>query len=195
MDWLGIPLLILAARHGAIDEWMGILIRDRLSWLRFLDFSLGAPAPDRNMIGIFRERLTAAGAMEDLLVVFDHALDEADYRATGGQVVDSTLVPVPRQHHDAREREAIRAGRRKPLGKATQGLSTIAIPTFDYKNPIAIDRTYGFILRSAVTDTTCMNGTMLGHLMTCNNSGPEVWVDTARAIALEICNAIDGLAI
>ena len=51
--------------------------------------------------------------MEDLLVFFERALDEAGYRATGGQVADSTLVPVPRQHNDAHEREAIKAGRQQ----------------------------------------------------------------------------------
>ena len=35
---------------------MEFLIRDRLSWLRFLGFDLGAPTPDENTI-----RLSASG--------------------------------------------------------------------------------------------------------------------------------------
>ena len=38
-------VLILAAQHTVSDERMEFLIRDRLSWLRFLGFDLGAPTP------------------------------------------------------------------------------------------------------------------------------------------------------
>ena len=110
-------VLILAALHEASDERMEFLIRDRLSWLRFLRRDLGAPTPDRNTIWSFRERLTEAGAMKNVLVTFERVLGEAGYRATGGQVVDSTLVSAPRQHLDAREREAIRDGRRARSGR------------------------------------------------------------------------------
>ncbi len=36
---------------------MEFLIRDRLSWLRFLGFDLGAVTPDENTIRLFREKL------------------------------------------------------------------------------------------------------------------------------------------
>ena len=67
-------VLILAARHTVSDERMEFLIRDRLSWLRFLEFDLGAPTPDRNTIWTFRERLIRAGAMDKLFAVFDREL-------------------------------------------------------------------------------------------------------------------------
>ena len=57
-------VLILAARHTVSDERMEFLIRDRLSWLRFLGFDLGAPTPDRNTIWTFRERLVRKVAAE-----------------------------------------------------------------------------------------------------------------------------------
>ena len=63
-------VLILAARHTVSDERMAFLIRDRLSWLRFLGFDLGAPTPDRNTIWSYRERLVRAGAMDDLFAAF-----------------------------------------------------------------------------------------------------------------------------
>ena len=47
-------VLILAARHTVSDEQMEFLIRDRLRWLRFVGFDLGAPTPDRNSIWTFR---------------------------------------------------------------------------------------------------------------------------------------------
>ena len=90
-------VLILAAQHTVSDERMEFLIRDRLSWLRFLGFDLGAPTPDRNTIWTFRERLIRAGAMDDLFATFDRELRRSGYLAMGGQIVDATLVSAPKQ--------------------------------------------------------------------------------------------------
>ena len=90
-------ILILTARHTVSDERMEFLIRDRLSWLRFLGFDLGAPTPDRNTIWTFRERLTKAGAIDDLFVAFEGALRAAVYLPMSGQIVDASLVSAPRQ--------------------------------------------------------------------------------------------------
>jgi transposase, IS5 family len=50
------------------------LIRDRLSWLRFLGFDLGAPTPEANTIRLFRERLTEAKAIKVLFNAFDNRI-------------------------------------------------------------------------------------------------------------------------
>ena len=45
-----IKVLILAAQNTVSDARMEFLIRDRLSWLRFLGFKLGAATPDANTV-------------------------------------------------------------------------------------------------------------------------------------------------
>ena len=104
-------VLILAARHTVSDERIEFLIRDRLSWLRFLGFDLGAPTPDRNTIWTFRERLVRAGAMDDLFAAFDGELCRCGYLAMGGQIVDATLVLGPKQRNSDDEKAAIKAGK------------------------------------------------------------------------------------
>ena len=59
-------VLILTARNTVSDTRMEYLTRDRLSWLRFLDFDFGAPTPDANTIQLFREKLTEASDLEKL---------------------------------------------------------------------------------------------------------------------------------
>ena len=200
-------VLILAARHTVSDERMEFLIRDRLSWLRFLGFDLGAPTPDRNTIWTFRERLIRAGVMGDLFAAFDRELRHAGYLAMGGQIVDATLVSAPKQRNTEDEKEAIKAGRSasdiwpdqpaKAAQKDTQARWTvktgrrretsgslrrmpdIAIPVFGYKSHIAIDRAYGFIRSSVVTDAACHDGKMLRRLVTSDNLAAGVWADTA----------------
>ena len=103
--------LILAAQNNVADARMEYLIRDRLSWLRFPGFDLGAPTPDANTIRLFRERLTESKAITVLFDAFDHRLRTNGYlamgeasprfrrsegslerRSGGGQIVDATLV-------------------------------------------------------------------------------------------------------
>ncbi|WP_255530212.1 transposase [Novosphingobium sp. NBM11] len=72
-------VLILAAQNNVSDARMEYLIRDRLSWLRFLGFDLAAATPDANTIRMFRERLTHAGAMDPLFAAFDLELKTRGY--------------------------------------------------------------------------------------------------------------------
>lgn len=78
-----LKVLILAAQNNVSDARMEYLIRDRLSWLRFLGFDLGVPMPDANTIRLFRERLTEAGALDTLFADFDRQLKERGYLAMG----------------------------------------------------------------------------------------------------------------
>jgi IS5 family transposase len=122
-------VLILAAQNTVSDARMEFLIRDRLSWLRFLGFDLGAVTPDENTIRLFREKLTRAGAIDALFVAFDRQLRERGYlpmggtcqgssdaqhrwkAGGGGQIVDATLVAAPKQRNTAVEKDAIKAGK------------------------------------------------------------------------------------
>ena len=90
---------------------MEYLIRDRLSWLRFLGFDLGATTPDANTIRLFREKLTEVGALDTLFADFDRQLKERGYLAMGGQIVDATLVAAPKQRNIQAEKDAIKEGK------------------------------------------------------------------------------------
>ena len=73
--------LILQAQHNLSDARMEFMIRDRLSWMRFLGFDLGAPTPDENTIRHFRNRLTETGKVKRVMKAFDeYALDPENRR-------------------------------------------------------------------------------------------------------------------
>lgn len=199
-------VLILAAQNTVSDARMEFLIRDRLSWLRFLGFDLGAVTPDENTIRLFREKLTRAGALDALFAAFDRRLRERGYLPMGGQIVDATLVAAPKQRNTAAEKEAIKAGKRaaeiwpnqpakaaqkdtdarwtvkfakaRPLPGGRPGID-IAIPSFGYKSSIAICRRYGFIRAAKVTDGARFDGRMLRDVVTRDNTASDVWADTA----------------
>lgn len=106
-----LKVLVLAAQNNVADARMEYLIRDRLSWLRFLGFDLREPTPDANTIRLFREKLTEAGALDAVFTDFDQQLKERGYLAMGGQIADATLVAAPKQRDTAPEKDAIKAGK------------------------------------------------------------------------------------
>ena len=79
-------VLVLASMHNMSDEGMEFLIRDRLSWLRFLGFEIGEPTPDQKTICLLREKLTQSGAFKSLFAAFEEKLRERGYEPTGGQI-------------------------------------------------------------------------------------------------------------
>ncbi|WP_420408177.1 transposase [Hoeflea sp.] len=91
--------LILQAQHNLSDARMEFMIRDRLSWMRFLDFDLGAPRPDENTIRLFRNKLTETGALKRVMKAFDWQLQKKGYTPMSGQIVDASLVPAPKQRN------------------------------------------------------------------------------------------------
>ena len=71
--------LVLQTSHNLSDERTEYLIRDRLSFMRFLGLDLADTVPDANTIWTFREALTRAQlagkpAIEALFERFDGAL-------------------------------------------------------------------------------------------------------------------------
>lgn len=201
-----LKVLVLAAQNNVADARMEYLIRDRLSWLRFLGFDLGAPTPDANTIRLFRERLTQAGALDALFAAFDRQLKERGYLPMGGQIVDATLVAAPKQRNTQAEKDAIKDGKTageiwpdeparaaqkdtdarwtvkfakaRPTPDGRPGID-IAIPSFGYKSSVSICRAFGFIRKGKTTDGARFDGKMLRDVVTQDNTASDVWADTA----------------
>lgn len=104
-------VLILQAQHNLSDAKMEFMIRDRLSWLRFLGFEPGGSTPDENTIRHFRNRMTETGTLKRVMKAFDWQLHKKGYIPMSGQIVDATLVPAPKQRNTEDEKEAIKAGK------------------------------------------------------------------------------------
>jgi len=110
--------LILQAQHNLSDARMEFMIRDRLSWMRFLGFDLGGPTPDENTIRLFRDKLTETGTLKRVMKAFDWQLRKKGYIPMSGQIVDASLVPAPKQRNTEGEKAAIKAGKSAPTTAA-----------------------------------------------------------------------------
>jgi transposase, IS5 family len=185
--------LVLQASHNLSDERTEYLIRDRLSFMRFLGLGLADTVPDANTIWSFREALTRARiagkpAIEVLFERFDAALATAGFLAMSGQIIDASIVgrvppawakkPAKLRQKDRDARWTIKYTKAKP-GEDGAPRVDLAIPAFGDKNHIGIDRRHRLIRRWTVTDAARHDGALLPALIDPNNTTGEVWADTA----------------
>ena len=200
-------VLVLQAQHNLSDARMEFMIRDRLSWMRFLGFDLGGATPDENTIRHFRNRMTETGTLKRVMKAFDWQLHKKGYIPMSGQIIDASLVPAPKQRNTEDEKEAIKAGKTaaeiwpdEPNKAAQKDVDArwtlkiggkiryrpdgtpfpqIALPVFGYKSHIGIDRRFGFIRTSKVTSAAAPDGRQLRHLIDKVNTACDVWADSA----------------
>jgi transposase, IS5 family len=117
-------VLILQSSHSLSDERTEYLIKDRLSFMRFLGLSLAQSVPDANSIWNFREALTRAKidgkpAIEVLFKRFDGALTKAGFLAMGGQIIDATIVTAPKRRNTEAKRRTSKKGAFPRIGRAS----------------------------------------------------------------------------
>ena len=109
-------VLVLQASHSLSDERTEFLVKDRLSFMRFLGLGLSDPVPDANTIWTFRAappgaQRAGSPASEGRCAPHAAALRKAGFLAMGGQIVDATVVAAPKQRNTEAEKAELKAGR------------------------------------------------------------------------------------
>ena len=130
--------------------------------MQFLGLSLADDVPDAKTVWLFRQQLTEAGLVEELFEKFETYLQSQGYQAKGGQMLDATIVPVPKQHLSKEEKEQIERGeipqdwqenRHRLSQRDTDARWTKKNNRshFGYKDHISVDVEHGFIRRYSIT--------------------------------------------
>ena len=104
-----VRILVLKRLYNLSDEQMEYQLLDRMSYKRFCGLSNAANIPDRTTVWTFENRIGGAGAR----ALFDGVtaqLLKKGFIARGGQIIDATLVPAPRQHNNRDEKELLEQG-------------------------------------------------------------------------------------
>src|SRR3954463_14397051 len=104
-------MLVLQSLYNLSDEQVEYQVRDRLSFTRCLRLGIEDRIPDGTTLWLFREALAKAGLIEKLFERFGQHLEARGYIARGGQMVDATIVPVPKQRNSRDENEDVKAGK------------------------------------------------------------------------------------
>ena len=117
--------------------------------------------PDAKTVWLYREALAKTGLTEALFADFDTHLKENGYLAMGGQIIDATIVPIPK-NRNSRD-EAIKAGempkgwesqpaKRRQKDRDARWTKKHGRSYYGYKNHIGIDRRHKFVRRYTVTN-------------------------------------------
>ena len=183
-------VLVLQSLYNLSDHQIEFQIKDRLSFMRFLDLGAEARIPDEKTVWLYRETLSQGKCGERLFRRFDGYLEKAGYRAKKGMMVDATLVEVPRSRNTRQENEQIKEGetpdslsqnpnvlRQKDVNaRWTQKRGQTY---FGYKNHINVDVKHKLIRRYTVTPANVHDSRELGSLLDFWNMHPIVYGDAA----------------
>lgn len=183
-------LLVLQQLYNISDEELEYQVSDRLSFMQFMGFGLADEVPDATTVWLFRKQLSEQGLIELLFEQFDSYLIEHGYAAKGGQIVDATLIPVPKQHNSDKNNEQLKQGKSpqdwqdKPHRRAQKDTDARWTKKgnksyFGYKDHIGIDAEYGLIRCYVVTDASVHDSQVLGQLLDEDNQSDELWADSA----------------
>jgi len=182
--------LVLSALYNLSDDQIEYQVRDRLSFMRFLGLGLGDRVPDAKTVWLYREALAQAGKVEELFALFDGHLARRGYIARGGQILDASIVPVPRNHNKREENASIKAGETpeswvdKPAKRSQKDVDARWTKKhgkshYGYKNHVNVDRMHKLVRRYHVTDAAVHDSQAVDHLLTRGNTGSGVWADSA----------------
>jgi IS5 family transposase len=126
--------------------------------MRFLGLHLDQRIPDAKTIWLFRETLAQVGVVENLFEQFDAYLADQGLQPRGGQLIDASLVPVPKQRNTREENAKLKAGECPPewelypakrRQKDTDARWTVKPGNnkYGYKNHVNVDKQHKLIWR------------------------------------------------
>ena len=143
--------IVLCELYNLSDDQVEYQLRDRLSFMRFLGLGLEDKVPDAKTVWLYREQLAQAGVIETLFEDFDGYLEPQGYLAMGGQIIDASIVPVPKQRNSGDDNARIKEGE-TPEGWENQPAKRSQKDTdarwtkkhgkshYGYKNHVNVDR-------------------------------------------------------
>lgn len=199
--------LVLSTLYNLSDDQLEYQIRDRLSFMRFLGLQLEDRVPDAKTLWRYREQLTRLGIMAQLFERFERYLRQQGYQARKGQIVDATIVPVPRQRNTREENQQIKAGE-TPEQWSSEKVRQKDVDArwamkdgqhrYGYKNHLSVDIQHRFVRSFAVSAANMHDGQYLMPLLDRRQRGAPVYADKAyrsieRAQALRKAGYIDRL--
>ena len=197
-------MLVLQSLYNLADEQVEYQVRDRLSFTRFLGLGLEDRIPDGTTLWLFREKLAKAALIDKLFARFGQHLEAKGYIARGGQMVDATIVAVPRSRNTREENEAVKAGKtpeewEKHPEKLAQKdrdarwTKKHGKSFYGYKNHANADAKHKLIRRYAVTDASVHDSQKLDGLLGKANTSRDVFADSAyRSAEIEVRLAARG---
>ena len=183
-------MLVLQALYNLSDDQTEFQVRDRLSFQRFLGLSPEDTVPDAKTLWLFREQLARHGLIDKLFQRFDEQLWASGLMPKGGQIVDASLVNVPKNRNTRDENKQIKEGKtpdgwddkpnmKRQKDEDARWTKKHGKSYYGYKNHINVDKEHKLIRRYAVTDASVHDSQVFDEVLDEETSGRSVWADSA----------------
>jgi IS5 family transposase len=180
-------ILIVQSLYNLSDDATEFQILDRHSFGRFLALHIGSKVPDATTIWRFRQDLIEAGVIEELFNAFDAHLRDHGFMAMKGQIVDASIVSVPKQRNSREENSQIKNGevpedwpenKRRRKDVDARWTKKNGKTFFGYKNHVSVDVKHKLIRSYAVTDAAQHDSNEFETILS-DNTSKDVWADSA----------------
>ena len=181
-----IRVLVIQQLDNLSDEQMEFQLLDRLCFQRFVGLRQRSQAPDGTTIWTFKERLIKAGATARIFEAVSRQLDRYGYIARGGQMIDASIVPVPRQTLTRDEKEMIQqdampaewsAPKRRQKDMQARWTQKHGKSSFGYKLSTRVDKRHKLIRRVHVSTASEHDALHVEGVLDAGNTSRDVWAD------------------
>lgn len=180
-----VRILVLKRLYNLSDEQMEFQLLDRMSYQKFCGLRDVSNIPDRTTIWTFENRIGSTGAQALFEGVTAQLLRQG-FIARGGQIIDATLVPAPKQHLK-KEEKAITDQQAMPIEWNAPKRRQKDIDAswtkkhnkshFGYKLSVNVDKQYKLI-RAFKTDTASVHDSQhFKEVVNQNNTNRDVFAD------------------
>lgn len=184
-----VRMVVLKRLNNLSDEQLEYQMLDRMSYKRFCGLADASNIPDRTTVWVFENRIGEKGAK----AIFDGVtaqLLKKGFIARGGQIVDATLVPAPRQHFTREDKEQLKEGAMpidwSPAKRRQKDLDATWTKKHKrshhgYKLSVNVDKTHKCI-RQILTDTASTHDSQhFDAVLDSANTGRDVYADRGYA--------------
>jgi len=128
------------------------------------------------------------GLLDALFKRFAAYLDAEGYQAKKGQIIDASIVEVPKQRNDREENRRIKEGeapedwsdaQRRQKDVQARWTKKHGKSYYGYKNHIGVDHKNKLIRQFKVPDASVHDSQVLEDVIDPQNSGADLWADSA----------------
>lgn len=183
-------ILILQRYYNLSDDQVEFQINDRMSFMRFLNFTISDDIPDSKTVWHFREKLIDLELIEPIFNLFLTELEKLNLIVNKGKIIDASFVEVPKQRNSKEKNEQIKSGiipqefidnPNKLAQKDTDARWTKKnnVNYFGYKNHVKQDAASKLITGYTVTDASVHDSQVIDELLNEKDKHQDFYADSA----------------
>ncbi len=165
--------MVLQQLYGNLsDEQMEYALLDRVSWQHFVGLAHVRDLLDARTLWAFKEQLTQGGGAMALFEVVGQQLAHPGLQARGGQLIDATLITVPKAQLGKPDKQSLKDGKTPAHWSAKQAAhvdtdarwtAKRAVDCFGYKAHVNTDQQHKLIRALQVTPANIDDRAPLEH--------------------------------